>query len=699
MKGIGGSWADDDIDMASISVPIERNRERLWREDRGRPTSHANRWNNWSQGIRDTGPPYIVKFFGLPLTCNDDFVQDIFSSRYTPYVKFKIMIEPMLDLRSGPLKKVAFVELKDYELLTKALKWQDLYYKGGRKVGVELANFDNFQDCTKFTREHAAEIAQIEEEWKAEKQNLHSQHPHFTRNRGKGLLAAHGKLSDSDKSGSFIGRNSTEERSPCHQISKKKSNPFGSAKPVDILSREKEMDRKLVPLNHTTVKTMGDIDKDETSWNDKHTHNQERQTSLNELEIVDRQDESSSIEKREKLSDESIAKKEGRSLAEILRRKTNSEENSDGGNKSSQQSPRAAQMTRPILLKKKNVEPQALNTDVSKEEIPLANSTAPSNDGPAIRRDFPTDTEVLKKQLGKMDLQEISDNTNSNEAKKNDNQVAVERSSDSRPNFKEHFIEIERKQQMMRETNGTQLSLRRVSENPRNKRNTKLSKNEHTGFSKSSHVESTKDLGRGKVVSSSRDMRIQYKPRSTPFSKSGKFSHKQSRLPSPKRGNSLESFAKSDLTCTDDSNFKNSEERLQVRSKSDANDFAEAKNTIRSSRVDFFPDNANISSKTNIQGQVVERNNTGREILSNTDQAVMDKSREGEVEQPGGHEMHGDRRNSLHLRRGRGGTRGRGRGRGFYDKNSSRGVRGGGRRGRNFNLHYVRHKNGEEKQT
>lgn len=695
MKGIGGSWADDDIDMASISVPIERNRGRLWRDDSSRPTSHTNRWNNWSQGMRDSGPPYIVKFFGLPLTCNDDFVQDIFSSRYTPYVKFRIMIEPMSDLRSGPLKKVAFVELKDYELLTKALKWQDLYYKGGRKVGVELANFDNFQDCTNFTREHATEIAQIEEEWKAEKQNLHSQHPHFTRNRGKLPLPAHGRLSEADKSGS-IEKNSEAEHSPPHQVPKKKPNPFGSAKPVDTLSREKEMDKKLVPINHTTVKTMGDNGAGEGSQ--IHKHNQEHPASLNESEMVDQQGESSSVGKQKNLSDEAIANKEGKSLAEILSRKTNSSENSDKSSKSSRQSPHAAQRTKPILLRKKHVEPQALPDDASKEEINLANSGTHFVDELGTP-DFPTDTKVLTKKLGEMDLQETTDNTNSNEAKKNDNQDAVERISNSRPNFKEHFIEIERKQQMMRETNGTQLTLRRGSENRRSKRNIKLSKNEHTGSSKSSPVGNTKDAGKGKVINSSRDMRSHNKRRSTSFSKSGKISHKHSRLPSPKHENSSKTPPKSDLIyLNEETNAKNSEERLQASSKSNAKDFAEAKNTIRSSRVDSFPDNANISPKVNLEGLDIEPNRASDET-SRTDSASMDRNRENEDEQIGGHEMQRDRRNSSHLRRGRGGIRGRGRGRGSFDKSSSRGFRGSGRRGRNFNLHYVRHKNNEEKQT
>lgn len=55
----------------------------------------------------DQGPPYIVKLLHLPVSCDDAFIDDLFSSRYTRKVKAKIVYDPSSNpLETGVVKKV-----------------------------------------------------------------------------------------------------------------------------------------------------------------------------------------------------------------------------------------------------------------------------------------------------------------------------------------------------------------------------------------------------------------------------------------------------------------------------------------------------------------------------------------------------------------------------------------------------------------
>ncbi|KAK6200352.1 uncharacterized protein RJT21DRAFT_121246 [Scheffersomyces amazonensis] len=272
-ESFGGSWVDDDIDMASISVPIER-------------TSHYNDGyssTNYGGGSRnhDYNPPYIVKLLNLPVTANDAFVEDLFRSRFTTFVKLKIVADPSTNiLETGIIKKVAFVELSNSPDLAKVLKWHDLYYKGSRRVVTELADFNDFQHCIQFNNQHANEIHQIQEDYIA---NRHAQnqprhmalldnidldpskyHPtrnNFHRNSSGGGLR---DISPRDQNLRPIHAQPPLQPPLHHQNIinhqepiKHKSNPFGEAKPVDVLSRQQEIEKKLINLNNTTVQTLG----------------------------------------------------------------------------------------------------------------------------------------------------------------------------------------------------------------------------------------------------------------------------------------------------------------------------------------------------------------------------------------------------------------------------------------------------------
>ncbi|CUM67713.1 uncharacterized protein PRCAT00005418001 [Priceomyces carsonii] len=215
----------------------------------GRPHSYG-------QSIQqDFGPPYIVKLSSLPITCNDAFIEDLFKSRYTPFVKFKIVIDPSSNvLETHIVKKIAFVELHSFQDFSKALKWQDLYYKAGRRVNVEPADFSDFQYCITFNKEHEKELEGIEDEFLSGKTPRHSQY----------------KMSDTHKNINNIGAQKSDDLPPLKiQPSKPKFNPFGSAKPVDVLAKLHEIDKKLITVNHTTIKTIGSEEKDETSHPEK----------------------------------------------------------------------------------------------------------------------------------------------------------------------------------------------------------------------------------------------------------------------------------------------------------------------------------------------------------------------------------------------------------------------------------------------
>lgn len=257
----GGSWADAEVDMASIAVPTG-----------GAPSYHNynnnDGFNSYSSGrggitVPDLGPPYIVKLMNLPITVDNSFIEDLFRSRYTNFVKFKIAVDPASNiLETHVIKKVAFVELKNFNDFQKVTKWQDLYYKQNKRVYVEMADFSDFQNTIKFNIEHGAEIANVEEEYAANKNNPRFQdsmnmpgHPGGVHNRfGARTMGRQTHLQPPIHS-------ATPHLPPLHSAPppvKHKSNPFGNAKPVDTLSKQQEIEKKLINLNNTTVQTLGE---------------------------------------------------------------------------------------------------------------------------------------------------------------------------------------------------------------------------------------------------------------------------------------------------------------------------------------------------------------------------------------------------------------------------------------------------------
>lgn len=250
---LGGSWADDDIDIASISVPIERNKHYPYTSGSyGHGKSDYGGGLGYLRGsIPDNGPPYIIKLLNLPITCDNAFIEDLFKSRYTPFVKFKIVVDPASNiLETHIIRKVAFVELTNFQDLGKALKWQDLYYRASRRVIIEQADYRDFQHCIDFNKEHEAEIKEIENNFFMEKSNsnIHDHlHSGDTRKR----------VSNPHNQEIVSHENRRREETSPTSFMKLKSNPFGNARPVDVASRLQEIDKKLITINHTTVRTLG----------------------------------------------------------------------------------------------------------------------------------------------------------------------------------------------------------------------------------------------------------------------------------------------------------------------------------------------------------------------------------------------------------------------------------------------------------
>lgn len=198
------------MDISSISVPIEKAKTATYDARAGRRTAPTN-----------VGPPYIVKLCSLPVNCDESFVDDLFKSRFMLYKKAKVVFDPSLNpLDTGVVRKVAFVELSLSADLNRVLKWQDLHYKGSRRVVIEPADFADFKHCISFNEQNASRLQLIE----VPKREIMKREP---------------------------------EQPTVQAPPKPKPNPFGNAKPVDVVARRQEIEKKLIMVNHTTFKTPG----------------------------------------------------------------------------------------------------------------------------------------------------------------------------------------------------------------------------------------------------------------------------------------------------------------------------------------------------------------------------------------------------------------------------------------------------------
>jgi hypothetical protein len=297
----------------------------------------------------DGGPPYIVKLLNLPVTCNDLFVEDLFKSRYTPFVKFKIVADPSSNiLETRVIKKVAFVELRSFQDVLKAVKWNDLYYKDNRRVVVERADFRDFQNCMQFNQQHARQIEEIVDDY-VEQQN--TQHPGVA--NGATVL----------KFGNGVRNLTIPSRGGAHDLQmpplrplepvKPRFNPFGAAKPVDVVAKQHEIEKKLIMVNNTTFKTIGEKNaKESDSTRRPSVHLLKRPDAAPASDAAPTANKDDSKSKFSPAPIPPTAAYGGLSLAEMLKAKGSQDHSGRASPKTS--TPKEAP-SKPVILKKKVV--------------------------------------------------------------------------------------------------------------------------------------------------------------------------------------------------------------------------------------------------------------------------------------------------------------------------------------------------------
>lgn len=167
-----------------------------------------------------------------------------------PFAKFKIVFDPSCNpLDTGMVKKIAFVELRSFQDQNRVLKWQDLYYRGSRRVMIEAGDFGDFKRSISFNQEHEAQLQRVEQDFLAGRNR--PDHGGFPRTN---RMREHPPLHHEENLPMLRPQNAAAAPpSPA----KHKSNPFGNAKPVDVLARQHEIEKKLITINHTTIKTPG----------------------------------------------------------------------------------------------------------------------------------------------------------------------------------------------------------------------------------------------------------------------------------------------------------------------------------------------------------------------------------------------------------------------------------------------------------
>lgn len=449
--------------MASISVPIERYKHdgfidgpgHHYQDNYSHNYGHGGRPNAF--GPRDNGPPYIAKLLNLPITASDEFVDDLFKSRYTPYVKFKIVVDPSSNiLETNIVKKIAFVELQNFQDLSKVLKWQDLYYKASKRVVTELADFMDFQYVMDFNKTHQQQISQIEQDFLAGKFKVESPSRRFQNLNGppggghgrpgsfgthgmplnhvhNGPMASHNHQPAPHPQGPLLGKdlNPLQLNGPgLASPPKHKSNPFGAAKPVDVAAKQQEIQKKLITINHTTVRTINPEDE---------TKKESEISKLTEPKAQPHSPEDNGKHVGLRPAPLPEPRLSGLSYAQLL---SNKPEETPSPNKNSPK----PKVLKPVILKKKQSTPSsssdpkidltAKESDFLKqqqEKIAMDNQF--QDQQTATLHDAKSDpVEGVKDELERVELLDNSTETRKDQELK-----------EERPNFKKHFDELSKK--------------------------------------------------------------------------------------------------------------------------------------------------------------------------------------------------------------------------------------------------------------
>lgn len=340
-----------------------------------------------------------MKLLHLPVSCDDIFVKDLFSSRFMLFIKFKIVYDPVSNpLETGIVKKSAFVELKSFSDQNRVVNWQDLYYKGNRRVIIEPADYADFQGCMKFNQENDSELRRVEREFLANKTRgsfegrrsshsghipglgvlgeLEAMHPsgHNLRMGGPGRRSSFGSGGHNGPPQPKPLTRFTSSHTATPQVidpghetpalgpSKPKPNPFGNAKPVDILAKEHEMDKKIVSIDPNTVTAISSDSEDMLKKKGNNDSNGRMRAPPKTVEPA--KSESNALSPAPIPSSIYGQKK---SLADILSTKSESEDTrtpNAKGRKSANGTPKP--QGKPVILKKK---PSTVSSPAHQKEL------------------------------------------------------------------------------------------------------------------------------------------------------------------------------------------------------------------------------------------------------------------------------------------------------------------------------------------
>ncbi|KAG7827055.1 hypothetical protein KL920_005053 [Ogataea angusta] len=331
-ESLGGSWADDDIDINSIAVSLHKPEPSNYfnRSDQGsfgRGNGHGSysssmggdhmfngRGGRNDAMLRNLKPPFIAKLTNLPERATGKLVSDLFGSRFTPFEKCKVLKDPHppaprfnISSSGNVERKCAYVQLPSVRELQKVLKWNDVFIDRLR-INVDVADFQDFADVQKYNKEIGyddeeeekrqahTEKAPIEKRKIAtrpvngqEAAPIGSPSPVSSAGQSKPKPNPFGNAKPVDTASKLLALENQEKTlASAKPVSQPKSNPFGAAKPVDVLSKQLEIEKKLqdLAINSTTFKTIAGAEKDqekERSSSPKKRHQPRSQESGNRI--------------------------------------------------------------------------------------------------------------------------------------------------------------------------------------------------------------------------------------------------------------------------------------------------------------------------------------------------------------------------------------------------------------------------------
>ncbi|KAG0680820.1 polymerase suppressor [Kluyveromyces marxianus] len=186
--------------------------------------------------LKNSAPPYILKFANLPASFSNYEIEDLFKAKRAQFVKFKLFWElnKTLGAKNEPTvfqqlfkrdSKVAFVEVYSYRDMEKILtQWKtplrELY-----NIRVDMPSFDDFKEYM-------------------DKDKLIDPRD----DASKPYRAPEGGAAAARRRSSGEGLPPPTER--------RKSNPFGSAKPVDTQTKLLQIESKIDQLGIEDTKTL-----------------------------------------------------------------------------------------------------------------------------------------------------------------------------------------------------------------------------------------------------------------------------------------------------------------------------------------------------------------------------------------------------------------------------------------------------------